>query len=157
MYFDGSYLKTGSDTSIILTSPQGHKLRYAIHLHFDATNNVTEYEALINGLRITIEVGVRWLLVRCNSKLVIDQVMKVMEPRDPRMCAYYGEVRKLEEKFKGFELHHSYRRFNAETDELSTIASGQKPVLDGVFTSEFYEPSVETNQLERERSMTAND
>ena len=49
-----------------------------------------------------------------------------MEPRDPRMCAYYGEVRKLE-KFKGFELHHSYRHFNAEADELSTIASGGNP------------------------------
>jgi ribonuclease HI len=59
MYFDGSYLKIGSDTSIILMSPQGHKLRYAIHLHFDATNNVTEYEALVNGLRITTEVAVR--------------------------------------------------------------------------------------------------
>lgn len=50
MYFDGSYLKTGSGTCVVLTSPQGHKLCYAICLHFDATNNVVGYEALINGL-----------------------------------------------------------------------------------------------------------
>lgn len=124
MYFDGSYLKTGNGTSVVLTSPQGHKLHYEICLHFDATNNVAEYEALVNGLRIMAEVGARWLLVRGDSNLVVDQVMKAMEPRDPRMCAYYGEVRRLEEKFKGFELHHSYRRFNVEADELSTIASG---------------------------------
>lgn len=57
MYFDGSYLKTRSGTRIILTLPQGHKLRYAIRFHFNTTNNIMEYEALINGLRIVVEVG----------------------------------------------------------------------------------------------------
>lgn len=89
--------------------------------------------------------------------MVVDQVLKEMELHNPWMCMYYGKVRKLEEKFKGFELHHSYRHFNAETDELSTIASGQKPVPDGVFASELYEPSVETKQPEGEPSKTAND
>jgi hypothetical protein len=40
MYFDGSYLKTRSDTGVVITSPQGYKLCYAIRVHFDATNNV---------------------------------------------------------------------------------------------------------------------
>jgi hypothetical protein len=72
MNFDGSYLKTGSSTGVILTPPQGHKLRYAIHLHIDATTNVTVCEALVDGLRIAVEVGARWLLVRGNSKLVVN-------------------------------------------------------------------------------------
>jgi ribonuclease HI len=86
MYFGGSYLKTGSGTDVVLTLPHGHKPRYAIHLHFDATNNVVKNKALINGLRIEIEVGARRLLVSGNSKLVVDPVMKAMEPCDPRMC-----------------------------------------------------------------------
>jgi ribonuclease HI len=53
-------------------SPQGHKLYYAIRLYFDSTNNVTKYEALVNGLWIAVEVGARWLLVRGVSKLVVD-------------------------------------------------------------------------------------
>ena len=36
----------------------GSRLRYAIHLHFSASNNAMEYEALINGLCIAIEPGV---------------------------------------------------------------------------------------------------
>lgn len=140
MYFDGSYLKTGSGAGVVLTSPQGHKQCYVIHLHFDATNNVAKYEALINGLRIAIEVGARWLLVRGDSKLVIDQVMKATESRDPRMHTFYDEVQRLEEKYKGFKLHHSYRRFNAEADKLSTIVSGRKPVLEGIFAYNIYEP-----------------
>jgi ribonuclease HI len=59
MYFDGSYLKTGSGTCVFLVSPQGHKLHYTTRLHFNATNNVAEYEALINGLYIVAEVGAR--------------------------------------------------------------------------------------------------
>jgi ribonuclease HI len=57
MYFDESYRKMGSDAGIVLTSPQEHKLRYAICLHFDATNNVAEYETLVNGLQIAAKVG----------------------------------------------------------------------------------------------------
>jgi ribonuclease HI len=72
MYLDGSYLKTRSGTGIILTLHEGHKLWYTICLHFDATNNVVVYEALIHGLWIAAEVGARWLLVRRGSKLVVD-------------------------------------------------------------------------------------
>lgn len=42
MYFDGSYLKARSGAGIILTSPQKHKIHYAICLHFHATNNIVE-------------------------------------------------------------------------------------------------------------------
>lgn len=73
-----------------------------------------------------------------------------MVSHDPKMCTYYGEVQKLEEKFKGFELHHSYRCFNDEVDELSTIASRRKPVSEGVFGSDIYEPSVKIKQMEEE-------
>jgi hypothetical protein len=34
------------------------------------------------------------------------------------MRAYYNKVQKLEEKFRGFELHQSYRRFNVEEHAL---------------------------------------
>ena len=57
IYFDGSVMALGSGAGVVLISPDGSKLRYAIHLHFSASNNATEYEALINGLRIAIELG----------------------------------------------------------------------------------------------------
>jgi ribonuclease HI len=52
-----------------------------------ASNNVAEYEALVNGLRIAIELGVRCLDTRGDSQLVIDQVMKNSHCRDPKMEA----------------------------------------------------------------------
>ena len=57
MYFNGSVMAPGSRAGVVLISPDGSRLHYAICLHFLASNNAAEYEALINGLRITIELG----------------------------------------------------------------------------------------------------
>ena len=57
MYFDRSVMAPGSGAGVVLISPDGSKLCYAIRLHFSASNNAMEYEALINGLRIAIELG----------------------------------------------------------------------------------------------------
>ena len=57
MYFDGSIMAPGSGAREVLVSLEGSMLRYTIHLHFSASNNAAEYEALINGLRIAIELS----------------------------------------------------------------------------------------------------
>ena len=67
MYFDGSLMKTGAGAGMLFVSPLGLHMRYMIRLHFTASNNVAEYEALVNGLQITIKLGVRCLDVRGDS------------------------------------------------------------------------------------------
>jgi ribonuclease HI len=42
-------------------------MRYMVCIHFPTSNNVAEYEALINGLCIAIKQGVRRLDIRGNS------------------------------------------------------------------------------------------
>ena len=44
---------------VVLTYPKGDKLRYTLQIHFAASNNVAEYEALIHGLRLAKELGIR--------------------------------------------------------------------------------------------------
>jgi ribonuclease HI len=87
MYFDGSLMKTGAGARLLFVSPLGRHLRYVIRLHFPASNNVAEYEALVNGLRIAVELGVWRLDTRGDSQLVIDQVMKNSHCRDRKMEA----------------------------------------------------------------------
>jgi hypothetical protein len=70
MFFDGSLMKTGAGAGLLFISPLGKHLRYVLRLHFPASNNVVEYEALVNGLRIAIELGVRRLDARGDSQLV---------------------------------------------------------------------------------------
>jgi ribonuclease HI len=111
MYFDGSLMKTGAGAGLLFISPFGKHVRYVLRLHFPTSNNVAEYEALVNGLRITVELGVRRLDARGDSQLVIDQVMKNSHCRDQKMEAYCDEVRRLDDKFYGLELNHVARRY----------------------------------------------
>jgi ribonuclease HI/transposase InsO family protein len=145
MYFDGSLMKTGAGAGLLFISPLGKHVRYVLRLHFPASNNVAEYEALVNGLRITVELGVRRLDARGDSQLVIDQVMKNSHCRDRKMEAYCDEVRHLEDKFYGLELNHVARQYNEIADELAKIASGRTAVPPNVFSRDIYQPSVKIN------------
>ena len=57
MYFNGSVMAPSSGARVVLISLDESRLRYAIRLHFLASNNAVEYEALINRLRIAIELA----------------------------------------------------------------------------------------------------
>jgi ribonuclease HI len=143
MYFDGSLMKIGAGAGLLFISPLGVHMRYVIRLHFPASNNVAEYEALVTGLRIAIELEVRHLDVRGDSQLMIDQVMKSSSCRDPKMEAYCQEVRRLEDRFHGLELNHIARRYNEAADELAKIASSRTTVPPDVFTRDLQQPSVD--------------
>jgi ribonuclease HI len=142
MYFDGSLMKTEAGAGLLFISPLGKHVRYVIRLHFPASSNVAEYEALVNGLRIATELGVRRLDARGDSQLVIDQVMKNSHYHDQKMEAYCDEVRRLEDKSHGLELNHVARRYNETADELAKIASGRTMVPPNVFSRDIYQPSV---------------
>jgi ribonuclease HI len=155
MFFDGSLMKTGAGAGLLFISPLGKHLCYVLCLHFPVSNNVAEYEALVNGLRIAIELGVRCLDARGDSQLVIDQVLKNSHCRDPKMEAYCDEVRHLEDKFYGLELNHVARRYNETADELAKIASGQTTVPPNVFSRDPHQPSVKTDDTPKPEKASA--
>jgi ribonuclease HI len=142
LYFDGSVMKTGAGASLLFVSPLGEHMRYAVCLHFPTSNKMAEYEALLCGLEITIEIGIKRLNVRGDSQLVIDQVMKNASCHDDKMEAYCKAVRALEDKFYGIELNHVPRRYNEEADELAKIASGRITVPPNVFARDIAQPPV---------------
>jgi hypothetical protein len=54
MYFDGSVMKDGAGVGLVFILPLGVRMEYLVRLHFTASNNTAEYEALINSLRIVV-------------------------------------------------------------------------------------------------------
>ena len=102
-------------------------------LGFRATNNMAEYEALIYGLAAALSLGVRHLLVRGDSQLIIKQVKRECNYHDPQLAAYLIHVQKLEKEFDILEFQHIRRAQNSVADELSTKASTGAPAPDGVF------------------------
>ena len=67
--------------------------------------------------------------------------MKESSCKSPLMTAYCQEVRKLEDKFQGIELHHVPRRDNDATDFLAKLAARRDPSSSKVFINDIHEPS----------------
>jgi ribonuclease HI len=65
-------MKTGAGTGLLFISHLGEHMRYAVRLHFPVSNNMADYEALLCGLIIAMETGIKRLDVRGDSQLVID-------------------------------------------------------------------------------------
>jgi ribonuclease HI len=139
-------MKTGAGAGLLFISPLGEHMRYVVRRHFPTSNNMAEYEALLCGLRIAIETGIKRLDVRGESQLVIDQVMKNASCHNDKMEAYCNAVRALEDKFYGLELNHVPRRYNEEADELTRIAPGRITVPPNVFARDVTRPSVNLEQ-----------
>ena len=71
MHFDGSKVKEGLGAGVVLTSLKQDQLKYVLQVHFAASNNVAEYEALIHGLNVAKEIAIRWIVCYGDSDLVI--------------------------------------------------------------------------------------
>lgn len=70
MYFDGAFSLEGAGAGVLLVSPIGEHLKYVIQMLYTgekATNNTTEYEGLLAGLRITAGLGIKKLIVKGDS------------------------------------------------------------------------------------------
>jgi ribonuclease HI len=134
--------KTGVGAGLLFISPLGEHMRYAVRLHFPTSNYIAKYEALLCGLIIAIETGIKRLDVRADSQLVIDQVMKNASYHDDKMEAYCNVVRPLEDKFYSIELNHVARQYNKDADELAKIASGRITIPLNVFAWDVTRPSV---------------
>jgi hypothetical protein len=130
LYFDDSVMKTGAGAGLLFVSPLGEHMRYAVRLQFPTSNNMAEYEALLCGLKIAIEIGIKRLDVRGTSY------------HDDKMEAYCKAVRALEDKFYGIELNHVPHRYNEEADELTKIVSGRITVPPNGFARDVAQPSV---------------
>ncbi|GJX31534.1 reverse transcriptase domain-containing protein [Tanacetum coccineum] len=123
LFTDGSSYTDGSGAGLILTNPERIEFTYALRFKFDATNNEAEYEALISGLRIAEQMGVKNLQENVDSRLVSNQVNGTYVAKEADMIQYLEKVRTLASSFKVFSIKQVPRSKNKKADALSKIAS----------------------------------
>ncbi|XP_074336805.1 uncharacterized protein LOC141673978 [Apium graveolens] len=100
LHVDGAVNNGGAGAGIVLVSPEGQHLMSEIHFKFYVTNNDAEYEALINDLKIILEMGVWNLIAKSDSELVVNQVNGGFQARGPQTELYLRCTQRLIEKFK---------------------------------------------------------
>ncbi|GJR45818.1 reverse transcriptase domain-containing protein [Tanacetum coccineum] len=123
LFMNGSSCTDGSGLGLILTKPEGMEFTYTLRFRFDATNNKAEYEALIAGLRIAEQMGVKNLQANVDSRLVANQVNGTYVAKEVDMIRYLEKVRILANSFKAFSIKQVPRSENKKADALRKIAS----------------------------------
>jgi hypothetical protein len=74
--------------------------------------------------------------------LVVQQVNKEWDVNNDTMDAYVAKIRKLENKFSGFKIHHVVRDNNVGADVLSKLGSDRANVPPGVFVHKLRHPPI---------------
>ena len=85
---DGAANAQGSGAGLILTSPEGIDIEYALRFGFHTCNNVSEYEAVIEDLNLAHSLEVDRLEICNDSQLVVRQIEDTYEAKSGRMILY---------------------------------------------------------------------
>ncbi|MGH2710475.1 MAG: ribonuclease HI family protein [Actinomycetota bacterium] len=84
-----------------------------------ATNNVAEYKAAIAGLELAAEKGATRVLLRADSRLLIEQLAGRFKVKNPTLQRLHQEARALIKSFEKVTLEHVRREKNKEADRLA--------------------------------------
>ena len=145
---DGASRQTGAGIGLQLNSSSEENIEQAIRLGFNASNNESEYEAVLAGIELETTVSTDKLLIQSDSQLVVGQVNAEYESRDPRMAKYVSLVKQRLGSFEALKLEHIPRDYNEKADILATVAASL-PMTETMFLLIYYQQdsSIITTQL----------
>ena len=146
---DGAANAQGSGAGLILTSPEGIDIKYALRFGFQASNNEVEYEAVIAGLNLAHSMEVDQLEVCNDSQLVVRQIEDAYEAKGEKMILYLKKVRDLLKKFVLVRFRHIPRAENSRADTLAKLATtSQEDLIRLMPIEHLAEPSIDLNGVE---------
>ena len=99
VFVDGASSALRARAGIVVITPEGIKLEHSFRLGFKASNNEAEYEALLVGLRVVLDLGAKEVEVYSDSRLVVNQVQGSFEAKDPQMMEYLQLVKQTMDRF----------------------------------------------------------
>jgi len=88
----------------VLISPEKHILSYSFVLTQLCSNNMAKYQALILGLQMAVEIGIRDLDVYGDSQLVINQLLEEYEIKKKDLIPYHTQALQILDKLDTIKL-----------------------------------------------------
>lgn len=148
LYVDGASGRTVSGAGVVLEGPNGFLLEHALVFKFRVSNNQAEYEALIVGLELARDMGVRRLTSRTDSQLVVGQMNGDFQVKEENLVKYYHRASALSREFEVIRIHHIPREQNTRADLLSKLSSGkEKGQLTTIIRQVLLQPSIECHAI----------
>jgi probable phosphoglycerate mutase len=106
---------------VAITGPDGEFVAEIAEGIGVATNNVAEYTAAIRGLERAGELGAAGVLLRSDSRLLIEQLAGRFKVKNPTLQRLHGRARALAAGFEEIAFEHVPRERNAEADRLANL------------------------------------
>lgn len=103
-HVDATSVRGRSGVGIQLSSPTREILEQCLWLGINASNNETEYEALVSEMRLALRVGAPEVDAFGDSQLVANQFSGEYEAKDEQMSAYLQLIQKISQQFEYFSL-----------------------------------------------------
>ncbi|XP_070036189.1 uncharacterized protein [Nicotiana tomentosiformis] len=122
MFFDGAANFKGVGIGVVWVLETGQHYSVSTKFRFPCTNNMSEYEACILGLRLAIDMNVQELLVIGDSDLLVHQVLGEWAIKNTKILPYLHCVQELIKRFTKIEFKHVLRVQNEFADALATLS-----------------------------------
>ncbi|XP_071714626.1 uncharacterized protein [Rutidosis leptorrhynchoides] len=149
LYTYGASGPEGAGAGLLLTRPHKEEQTYALRFNSKATNNKVEYEALLVGLRLSKEIGVKKLQAYVDSQLVANQIDGSFDAHDEGMHAYSALARSLIGEFVEFHVSQIPRSQNKQADVLSKLAALTfNHLVKKILVEQIFMKSIKPNQLD---------
>jgi ribonuclease HI len=131
MFFDGTSSCEGAGARVIFVAPDDEFIipfSYRLQWDIDYTNNVCEYEALVLGLEAARKLKIKNLEVYGDVELIIKQINRQYQAKNPRLRSYRNCAWDLIENFfSSVNVHYIPRTENQRADSLAKAASTFAP------------------------------
>ena len=85
------------------------------------TNNYAEYMALITGLEMTLKLGIKKLIVKGDSLLIIKQMKGLYKVKSDNLKNLHEQAKLLVKNISNIEYIFVRREFNVEADKLANL------------------------------------
>ncbi|CAA0823369.1 Polynucleotidyl transferase- ribonuclease H-like superfamily protein [Striga hermonthica] len=95
MYFDGASHREGAGAGVVFVTSHGEVLPYSFTLTKNCSNNVAEYQALILGLEMVVDMKQLHLKVYGDSKLVVNELLGEYDVKKPELLPYVDYAKRL--------------------------------------------------------------
>jgi ribonuclease HI len=108
--------------SLVFVTPEGRIIRHSLALTESCMNNEAEYEALIAGLELSLELEIKVVRIFGDSQLIINQITGEYKVLKPELIQYHQKAMELMKKILYVSIEKVTRVVNDEADALAKLA-----------------------------------
>ena len=107
---------------VVVYDASGNKVKTLSKYIVHATNNFTEYTALLYGIQEVLLLGARDVVVNTDSELMKKQISGEYRIKDAKLTFLSQLILHMTEAMNSFTIRHISRNENKEADTLAQIA-----------------------------------